>query len=172
MILRLRHDEWHDAGRWRAILLGAVPDPREDHTIRWDPEFLSWLDHHDEAKVGDVWAFRTKPSGPNVVTSYHDVTADGLRSHWPVTHFGLVCPIETCHEGVHVWHHAYNCKARDTFGADCKRGKGRGSCWDWSGSIESNDLSANPSLEIKTEIDGRRLNTCGFHGHLKAGVLS
>jgi len=170
VILRARTDMWWDAGRWRAILLGAVPDPREDRSINWHAPFLHWLDNHEEARVGDVWVFRQRPTGPSVVTTY--IPPEGGNSHWPVTHYGLVCPVETCKAGVHVWHHAHDCPAGETFGADCKRGPGRYSCWEWTGSVAAGDLSATPSLQVLAEIEGRKLDTCGFHGFLKAGILA
>jgi hypothetical protein len=177
--LRARYDSWHDAGRWRAILLGAVPDPRLDRSIRWDADFLSYLDRHDEARPGDVWIFRRRPAGPNVSYSYREPTP--MDAHWPVAGYGLVCPIESCRYGVHAWEHAHNCPANDTFGADCKRGAGRISCWDWSGSIEGGDLTANPSLQVLpskdpvTDVeyppeDPRQ--SCRFHGWLRAGVVA
>jgi hypothetical protein len=154
--LRQRTDLWWDAGRWRAILLGAVPDPRLDPSVKWHQPFLHYLDDHEEAKIGDVWVFRTCPTGPKIRTTYQLPTADD--AHWPVTHYGLVCPVPNCQAGVHVWHHAYDCPAGDTFGADCKRAaaatpggstiRKRGSCWDWTGSVEGGDLTASPSLQV------------------------
>lgn len=179
VILRARHDAWHDAGRWRAILLGAVPDPRLDRSVSWDPRFLTWLDRHDEARPGDVWTFRRRPTGPEIVHAYGEVRRD--TAHWPVTHYGVVCPAEHCAYGVHVWAHAFDCPAREDFRGVCKRGAGRPSCWDWSGSVAGHDLTANPSLQILATKDKAtgleypaedRRQTCRFHGWLRQGVVA
>lgn len=147
--------------------------------MRWDPSFLSWLDRHEEAKVGDVWTFRRRPTGPGVVSTYRE--RDSETWHWPVTHYGLVCPVETCEYGVHVWDHAHNCPARETFGVDCRRGARRTSCWDWTGTIEQSDLTASPSLQIlpikptpvlATHPVQVTRQTCQFHGKLLHGLLA
>lgn len=169
--LRLRADAWHDAGRLRAIRLGAVPDPRSQPSVRWDPGWLEFVASGEPARVGDVWAFRQRPDGPHVVLSY-----GGSHPEWPLACYALVCPVERCKEGAHCWHHAYDCAAGTTRGAACKRGAGRLSCWDWSGSVEAGTLSAQPSLQVCTEVEraGKkvRLDTCGFHGFLTGGVLA
>lgn len=177
-VMRARYDNYRDAGRWRAIVLGAVPDPREDRSVSWDPGFLSFLDRHDEAKEGDVWVFRLKPAGPHVTATWRAVDAE--TAHWPVSHYGLVCPAKNCRYGVHVWDHAYNCPAREVWGADCKRGGKRLSCWDWTGTIEAHTLTADPSLHIlpvkdKSDqpypADDLR-QTCQWHGWLKKGAMT
>jgi hypothetical protein len=175
-ILRLRTDEWYDAGAWRAILLGARPDPREDPSIKWHPPFLHFLDDHDEATPGDVWEVRRGTDGQGHLVLAHGTT----HEDWPVTGYGLVCPIETCRDGVHTWTHAHNCPARESYGGRCKRGVGRLSCWDWTGSIEHHDLTASPSLQILPSKDAKGVpypsgdtrQTCEFHGWLKAGILA
>lgn len=158
VILRRRSDDWRDAGRWRAILLGAVPDPRLDRMVRWDPDFLAWIDTHDAALVGDVWEVRRGQVNGHLAHSHN-----GDRD-WAVGGYALVCPVESCTYGVHSWTHAFDCPARETFGGRCKRGEGRQSCWDWTGSVEDHDLTADPSLQV--------LKACLFHGHLRQGVLA
>lgn len=164
--LRLRHDSWRDAGKWRAILLGAVPDPRKE-PHRYDELWPAWIQTHDEAKVGDVWRIQQRPFGPHIVYSYR-----GNDPTWPVSHYALVCPVRTCPDGIHMWAHAYNCPALSTFGAPCKRGAGRLSCWDWTGSVESGTLTAQPSLQVLPCPDkSGKPTTCQFHGYLREGVL-
>ena len=58
MPLRLRQDaHWWEAGAKRAILLGGRPDPRQDPSKNWDPNYLRELDdpEFEECKDGDVW---------------------------------------------------------------------------------------------------------------------
>lgn len=164
--LRLRTDEWHTAGAWRAVLLGAAPDPRAD-PHRWARHFTTWLEEgHEEAKVGDVWRLRRCPTGPHIVQGYAENHLD-----WPVSHYALVCPVATCADGVHGWAHAYDCPAGDHFGAECKVGPGRLSCWTWTGSIEAGTLTASPSLHI-LPASAPTFKTCEFHGFLTNGVLA
>ena len=169
--LRLRSDNWRDAGFWRAVLLGAAKDPRQHPETRWSPGWTEWLLTNTEARVGDVWPIRESPDGmtpegrgPFVLTTCRtDVD-------WPVTHYALVCPKHLCPDGVHAWHHAYDCPAGDTFGAPCKVGAGRRSCWNWSGSIEEGNLTAAPSLQVlPSDPPGK---TCEYHGFLQQGVMT
>lgn len=166
MALRLRTDNWHDAGRWRAILLHAAPDPRTDSNVKWAQGWPDWIDSHEAAQPGDVWRMRQRPFGPLVA-----LTENEKEPTWWTVGYALVCPVITCREGVHPWIHAHDCPAGSLWGADCKRGAGRRSCWDWTGSVEHHDLTAAPSLQVLSEKDGRKLDTCGFHGYLRSGVL-
>ncbi len=170
-VLRLRTDSWRDAGKWRAILLHAAEDPRVPSNIKWAQGWPDWHDTHEEAKVGDVWRLRQRPFGPHVV-----LTETEHEATWWTIGYALVCPVEKCRDGVHSWTHAYNCPALGHWGVDCKRGAGRWSCWDWTGSVEAGDLTAAPSLHVLSEIerDGKtvKLDTCGFHGYLRAGVVA
>jgi hypothetical protein len=162
--LRLRTDDWRDAGRWRAIVLGAVPDPRQHPETRWVEGWTTWLERNEPARPGDVWRVRQNPAGPNVMLS------SGERYDWPIACYVLVCPLPRCPDGAHQWHHAYDCSAGDTYGAACKRGPGRLSCWDWSGSIEAGNLNAAPSLQVLPS-DPPGL-TCEYHGFLRQGVMT
>jgi hypothetical protein len=165
--LRLRTDNWHDAGHWRAILLGAAEDPRKDPS-RWDRLWPQWIESHEEAKVGDVWRIRQQPHGPHVSYGYGESHPD-----WPISGYALVCPVSTCREGAHMWLHAYDCPAGSKWGQPCKRGPNRWSCWDWSGSVEAGDLTAAPSLMILPCPNAQGVpTTCQFHGFLTRGVLA
>ena len=169
--LRLRTDDWRDAGKWRAVLLGAAPDPRQHPETRWAAGWPEWLESHEEAKPGDVWPIKESPDGltPSRRGQFI-ITSSRPDLDWPVTHYALVCPVLSCPDGVHAWHHAYDCEAGDTFGAACKRGPGRHSCWDWSGSIEGGNLTAAPSLQVLlSDPPGR---TCAYHGFLREGVMT
>lgn len=178
MTLQLRTDEWHTAGAWRAILLGATPDPRRDAPEHWAPDFLEWVKHNRPAEVGDVWEVRQKPSGPHIIYASGPLRPE--TATWPVSHYALVCPVTSCRDGVHPWAHAYNCPAGDTNGADCKIGAGRLSCWDWTGTVGDHNLTANPSLMILPTKDAAGVaypasdprQTCRFHGFLRNGVLA
>lgn len=164
--LRLRTDaNWNDAGKWRSILLGASPDPREHPETRWVEGWTTWLLRHEPARPGDVWRIRQDPVGPHVTLAWSE-----NRPAWPVACYALVCPKERCPEGVHEWHHAYDCEAGTRLSAACKRGAGRLSCWDWSGSIEGGDLTASPSLQVLASKPPGK--TCEYHGFLRQGVMT
>lgn len=166
--VRLRTDNWHDAGRWRAILLHAVPDPRIPSNVKWSQGWPEWHDTHEEAKLGDVWRIRQRPFGPTI-----GLTETERQPTWWTVGYALVCPVESCHEGVHSWVHAHNCPAGSTWGAQCKRGPERRSCWDWSGSVEAGDLTAAPSLQVLPCPDAAgNPTTCAFHGFLTRGVIA
>lgn len=159
--LRRRTDFWWSAGRKRAVSLGAVPDPRQDDSKNWDPKWLAQLndDSFEPAQPGDVWEIRRSPKDGRT-------TAATRRGHmtWGVTGYGLWCPNEKCHDGVHRWTHASDC--RGDYGEACKTGEKEGvqSCWVWTGSIEAGDLTANPSLFCN-------FASCGWHGYLRNGVM-
>jgi hypothetical protein len=154
--LRRREDFWWRAGKKRAVLLGAVPDPREDDSKDWAPDYLAYLSDSkaEEVKPGDVWEFR-KVEGEKATQTYR---LKG-NEHLTVVGYGLWCPNERCQEGMHVWTHASDCKA--PFGP-CKHGGP--SCWNWSGTIEDNDLTGQPSLWANHP-------GCGWHGFLRAGEM-
>lgn len=162
--MRLRVDSWWEAGRKRAVLLGAVPDPRQDDSKNWAAHWLACLndDSFEPAMPGDVWEVRQSPDEPGVI-SYH--SAD--RQDWLLTGYGLWCPNEKCHEGMHSWTHAHDCPARFHDDGLCKTGEKQGvqSCWIWSGSIEAGDLTASPSLFIDDA-------SCGWHGFLQQGQMN
>lgn len=153
--LRRREDFWWRAGKKRAILLGAVPDPREDDSKNWDPDYLAYLSDPkaEECKPGDVWEFRDLGDGTQTYRRKGHTKA-------PVIGYGLWCPNERCHYGMHVWTHASDCKA--DAGKPCKNGGP--SCWNWEGTIEDNDLTAHPSLWANHE-------SCGWHGYLRHGEM-
>jgi hypothetical protein len=169
--VNLRTDSWHDACRLRAVRLGAVPDPTKlpaAERDRYDPEWLVYVATREPARPGDVWQLRQNPSGPYVQRSY-----GGNRPGWPVCGYVLVCPVATCPEGGHDWDHAFDCPAGARFGAACKRGAARASCWDWSGNAGDGTLTANPSLQVLPCPDAAGVpTTCQFHGWLRAGHLA
>lgn len=157
--MRLRTEHWWDAGRKRAILLGAAADPRLDDPARWDKVFLDFLNTDgNEALLGDVWVIRLHPRSRRQ-TSWRD------HEEWPIVGYGLTCPLETCDAGIHIWDHAYDCDFYK--GSDCKIGAERLSCWTWTGSVEAGDLTASPSLHCVKDLGG-----CGYHGFLQNGVMS
>lgn len=161
--MRLREDLWWDAGAKRAILFGALPDPRTDDRTNWDPLAVRFLndDSFEAAVEGDVWEIRRSPVDGKI-TSY---VGKG-HEDWVLTGYGLWCPNEACEYGVHLWTHASNCMAK--FGGACKAPKPEGqvqSCWTWTGSIARGDLTASPSLFVDHK-------TCGWHGYLQGGAMS
>lgn len=168
--MRLRTDDWHDAGRWRAVLLGANEDPRQNPSA-YEPGWADWLETHEPAKPGDVWAIRQnlRPGTTAVMLSW---TGDRNGEHWPVVAYALTCPVPRCPEGAHVWHHAHDCPAGSRLDRPCKRttddDRPRYSCWDWTGSPLDGSLAAAPSLQVLAS-NGK---TCEFHGFLRAGVLA
>ena len=162
--MRLRQDNHWDAGLKRAVLLGAVPDPREDKHHNYDPQWLVTLndDSFEAAQDGDVWEVRGSPTKPGTIAW----TSVG-HEDWPLVGYGLWCPNEACVEGVHLWDHATDCPA-DTGKGPCKRNRPSGqvqSCWVWGGSIIHGTLTAHPSLFVDHE-------SCGWHGWLKDGVMT
>lgn len=143
--MRLRTDSWYWAGIHRAVLNGGLGAP----ALQGWGELQSDFDATPIAELGDVWR------------------SGGFASN----QFGgyvLTCP-ETvrCSVGVHPWWHAYDCPAGRLTDGVCKRGAGRDSCWDWSGSPENGTLTALPSLHVLVERGG-----CGWHGYLRDGVMS
>jgi hypothetical protein len=156
--LRRREDFWWEAGKKRAILLGAIADPREDDATHWDPEYLAMLSDPERqpAIPGDVWEVRLDPNDKRRQSYRREGCED-----WQVIGYGLVCPNEACDYGIHVWTHASDCKA--PYGQEgCKRNQP--SCWTWTGSIEGGDLTASPSLFAKSK-------ECGWHGFLQQGEM-
>lgn len=96
------------------------------------------------AVPGDVWRVRwARTIGTN---------ADG-----PIAGYAICCSL--CLR-VHWWTTALNCLPKP-----CPH-EGVGSCWTWTGSAESNLLTASPSLHCLKEKGG-----CGFHGWLQNGIL-
>lgn len=55
--MRLRDDNYREAGFKRAVLLGAVPDPRKDEHHNYDPLYIRFLndDAFEAAQPGDHW---------------------------------------------------------------------------------------------------------------------
>lgn len=157
--LRRRIGDWWYAGMKRAVLLGAVEDPRQTPDKNWHGEYLDKLndDSFEEAKVGDVWIVRGGMEDEHRVFVHGDGHED-----WPIIGYGLWCPNERCQHGVHLWTHASDCNARYGDVSTCKTGGL--SCWRWSGSIEGGDLTAQPSLFANHE-------SCGWHGFLTAGEM-
>jgi len=78
-----------------------------------------------------------------------------LEGKGPCAGYAICCPL--CRK-VHYWTTARNCKP-------CPH-EGNSSCWTWSGSAETNRLTASPSLYCVKELGG-----CGWHGFLTDGVL-
>lgn len=154
--LRRREDSWWDAGRKRAVRLGASPDPATDHERNWADHFLKMLANREfeEAKPGDVWEVRQDPRDGRTQTVRLDPA-------WTVIGYVLTCPNEQCSEGVHQWTHARDCKAPFE---NCKNGGP--SCWNWEGTIEDGDLTGNPSLWASADLGG-----CGWHGYLRHGEM-
>jgi hypothetical protein len=153
--VRIRTDSWWEAGRKRAVLLGAVPDPLADAETDWDPDWLEFMRSGDEAKPGDVWVVRSTGHGRTYRADQGDAG--------PIVGYGLVCPAEHCSSGVHIWDHASDCPGRYQGGV-CKNG-GPG-CWTWTGRPEDDTLTGNPSLLIRAEGGG-----CGWHGYLRDGQM-
>jgi len=143
--MRLRRDNWHTAGQRRARDLGALD------TSSWDREWAMRLFQVPAALVGDVWR-----------VAVHD---DDGRCHG----FVLTCPVVSCDQGVHAWHHGSKCPARRSRSNPCALGDrpGMDSCWTWTGSAEAGTLTATPSLHSPLADGG-----CGFHGFLTNGVLA
>jgi hypothetical protein len=158
-MMHRRTDSWHEAGYKRAILLGARVDPRIDGPPHWDQRWLDMVNDGNfaVAEPGDVWQARVDSHLSGVTTSYSDDVT------WPIGGYVLVCPLERCQFGAHLWTHASDCPGRS--GGTCKRG-GADSCWRWSGSIEDGDLTAEPSLYIPAVRGG-----CGWHGYLIHGEM-
>lgn len=117
------------------------------------------------AALGDVWVIRavTPPEGETEGafpwTSAHE-------SEGPILGYAMTCPNEACRFGVHDWVWASNCSSRRANGT-CEHSDARRSCWNWTGSVEAGDLSAQPSLFSPADSGG-----CGFHGFLTNGVLA
>lgn len=138
------------------MLLGAVLDPRKDDSKNWDPDYIDFLNQDGgEAEPGDVWEFRRVEDSPNTQT-YRLEGNEKLT----VVGYGLWCPNERCEYGMHIWTHASDCKADQ--GKPCKNGGP--SCWNWTGTIEDNDLTGNPSLWANHP-------SCGWHGYLRNGEM-
>lgn len=135
--MRLRTDSAHIAGWKRAHRLNGCP-----HAGKSAECVCRSMKPENasvpEAEPGDVWRTR-------------EGSADG-----PVIGYGLTCPNERCDQGMHIWTHAYDCTDR-TPGH---------SCWTWTGSPETDDLTATPSLHVMAELGG-----CGWHGWLRDGVM-
>jgi len=158
--MRVRTDSWHNAGRKRAVLLGAVPNPLNDPDRSWSPDWRRFMvAPGNEAVPGDCWVVRQNPD---------DGTERGWGAStlgWPVVGYGLVCPLESCTEGVHVWDHASDCPGR--FGSEpCKYDNGQAGCWTWTGTPEDDTLTGSPSLHCMAERGG-----CGWHGWLRNGQM-
>lgn len=147
--MRLRTDDWWMAGFKRAVFCGARPDPRSipPESGRWDGDLIGKLDDpaFEPAQDGDAWEIR-----------WHVAEGRGLFAG-----YALTCPDTSCDEGVHLWTSAANCPSDDR--GICGH-SGKGSCWDWTGSVEAGDLSASPSLHA----EGAR---CGWHGFLAEGRM-
>jgi hypothetical protein len=160
--MRLREDSHWDAGHKRAVLLGAVLDPREDDHTNWDPHWLVTLndDSFEAAQPGDVWEVRGSPTDPGTISWQRQG-----REDWVMIGYGLWCPNERCTAGVHLWDHASDCPAPR---GSCKVPRPDAqvqSCWAWSGSIEDGTLTASPSLFVDHE-------SCGWHGFLQNGEMA
>ena len=156
--LRVRTDEFYRAGWKRAMLHGALPDPRTapSPSGEWSPDWIAFVEHGEEAQPDDVWILRQPPGDP-CRRNYREDHLD-----WPIVGYALTCPQPACATGVHAWDHAHECKACP---GGCQKGPDRG-CWDWSGSAYDNTLTANPSLHCVLELGG-----CGWHGWLRNGEM-
>jgi len=156
--LRTDPEIWpHDAGRKRAVLLGAVPNPLDDLETNWSEDWLAFVRADGgEAAPGDVWEISINPDNDR---QHSCVPHEG----WTVVGYTLWCPNEACPFGTHEWTHAHDCKPYD--GVPCKNGGP--SCWTWTGSPLDGTLTASPSLYSPRDIGG-----CGWHGHLNAGELT
>lgn len=155
--MRVRVDRWWEAGRKRAVLLGAIPNPLDDASSAWDPAWLDFLrTPGGEAEPGDVWVLRSAPGESGRSWAEDEVTAG-----WPIIGYGLTCPETKCEDGIHLWDHATGCPARFASGP-CKNGGP--SCWTWTGQPEDDTLTGQPSLFMPTP-------GCGWHGYLRDGVM-
>lgn len=89
---------------------------------------------------------------------------DAWRVNWSngnLAGYAIICP--TCRQ-VHTWTTAQNCTVNVVDGR-CEHNRlGTGSCWQWSGSLETGDLTAMPSLHSPPP-------GCGWHGWLRNGQL-
>lgn len=147
--MRVRTDSLHIAGWKRAHDLLGCPLTKplsaegRDHLAHHVSHRAEWADV-EPAAPGDVWILRNTNRG--------------------IVGYALTCPKVDCHEGVHPWDHAYNCPVRTEPDAP--------PCWSWSGSIEEGNLTAAPSLQVMTEIDGKPTGSCGYHGFLQSGQMS
>lgn len=158
MKMRFRTDGWHYAG------LKAAGETFENH---YQPEHFSgvnadkyevWKKHFDDtpkAEPGDVW--RIHWAAPIDQPDRKDIAG-----------YAICCI--GCGK-VHHWTTARNCSQTvdKPWGKSCAHVEARGSCWQWSGSAEDNNLTASPSLQVtehETEPGG-----CNFHGHLENGDL-
>lgn len=157
--MRARYDDWWTAGMKRAILLGSRPDPRSDEDKNWAEDYLADLNDpsFEEAKEGDAWriVWGTEPQS---------FRTGAYSSDGPLAGYCLTCIVLSCDVGVHMWMLASNCGCMDQETKVCCH-MGAGSCWEWTGDPEGQNLSASPSLHAAS-------SPCGFHGHLRNGVLS
>lgn len=151
MRMRFRTDGWHYADLKAA---GETIESyfREDDPWRTDPEVRKCWDETPKAEPGDVWRILWK--------------SDAIAG------YAICCP--GCRK-VHHWTTARNCANKITNSyTDSKTGEvktyescihsGNGSCWNWSGSAEENNLSATPSLQVTAD-------DCKWHGYITNGDI-
>ncbi len=129
---------------------------------------LAELHGIEPAQPGDTWRLRWGNTERRADGMRHAVPGDG-----PIAGYAICCP-KCLH--VHHWDTAANCPKTVPYaftapdgqqysGAVCAHSS-VGSCWNWSGSAESNLLTAQPSLYCVEALGG-----CGWHGFLTNGVL-
>lgn len=113
-------------------------------TLWFEPEELTGI---EPAQPGDCW--RVRWGGDN----------GGLAG------YAICCP--RCLQ-VHTWTSAASCMGRAlAAGQGACQHNGVSSCWQWTGLPEDGTLTAEPSLHCDSSLGG-----CGWHGWLRAGVLS
>jgi len=147
--MRLRTDDFRTAGYKRAHKLGARKETSPPILKKRTPV----------AKPGDVWVIRMAVEKDEMWTSPR-------KGKGAIVGYALTCPNEACPFGVHDWTWANNCTAK-TSQSRCQHMAERRSCWDWTGSIKDDSLTAAPSLHSPTELGG-----CGWHGWLRDGRLT
>lgn len=149
--MRFRVDSWSAAEDVTRIARGERSHFL-DHMAHLDPARLAELRATPPAQPGDVWRVR-----------WYAAEGEG-----PIAGYAIGCP--TCGL-VHSWTTANGCAAgrraiEGSPGHTVCEHSGVGSCWTWSGSAESNLLTAAPSLHCVLALGG-----CGFHGFLENGQL-
>jgi hypothetical protein len=119
----------------------------------------------DPAWVSDEAARSTPPIQPGdcwkVVWGGVGGGADTLAG------FHICC--EKCGE-IHGWTTARNCASKRDHplgGRTCDHQEARTSCWAWILGPDGAPLEASPSLHSVVDLGG-----CGWHGHLRAGVMT
>ncbi len=151
--MRFRTDGWHYADM-KAKGTDYLPYCQTD-------EQKKYWNETPVAEPGDVWRIHW--------SAYDEAIQQNIDG--PLAGYAICCL--KC-KGVHAWTTANNCnqpiersyineKSEEVKYQSCVH-NGVGSCWNWTGSAEDNQLSGTPSLLV---TDG----VCGFHGFLTNGIL-